>query len=343
MKPLLRLKGFNVDGLLFLYGDTGTLKTSFASLIVSDPNSMLKVLDVNRKELHQKAKQYKDGIVFLDDMKLLANKYKNGTVVDFLDVVARCEDLATYPSILVTSEVLAGSESLQDRMIQVHANVRVKNHSEKLLKRLFRLTNEKDALNTLWYLITLHLYKNKNSTLSIIANNYDLMHGDNSGYRISKNVGALKLVYVLLKEYLGYFLNKDEERLVYSNLDCLKKKQMKKINVQRAKEFKCNWAEELFKIIESKAFHDVSQEDQIDLQKGMMYIPSRCFEKIILLYYYPERLNINEICRELFALGVLHVTESKGYTCKYNGKHHYVINTLRLELLCGNRKPTIKK
>lgn len=96
-----------------------------------------------------------------------------------------------------------------------------------------------------------------------------------------------------------------------------------------------NWAREMMKILESKAFNEIKQESQIDVHKDRMYIPSRDFEKLFLKHYYPERMNINEICKELFALGILYVTEAKGYTCKYQGAHHYAINILKMKLLCG--------
>lgn len=333
LKPLLRQSGFNVDGLLFLYGVTGSLKTSFSSLIMPDNDSIIKAIAASKSDLYAKADRYKDGLIILDDIKLLNNKYKNGNIVDFLDVVVRCEDLDSYPSVLVTSEIVIGSESLQDRMILVHADVRVKDHSREVLKELYELCKDKDTINTLWYSVAYQIYSNKSETLSFLESNYDLLYGNNNDYRIYKNVGALKLSYILLKHYFGEFLNSNNEKELYTVLESIINDQIMYVNMQRAKEFNCNWAQELKRILESNAFQVVLEESEIVSKGDLLYIPSRSFDKMILLYYYPEKMNITKICEELFTLGILHVTESKGYTSKYNGKHHYVINRARMKLL----------
>lgn len=334
LKPLLNECGYPELFIGMIYGEFGSGKTELSKFVFqSDELQMKNFIRDNAIPLRKCMDFWCGHALILDDFHPAGQTHWDKKQKANLDLVARYADKGTGALVIATGEMLAGSASLQDRMIPVYVE-----KTDDLTQRLGELWELKAALETLIWEFVRKVYANKSVSVEIIRKFYGNWTAERQEFRIVRNKNFLFLAICLfVKMFPDAEYNGLEEQLEDS-IQTLERRHVAHMRKIHRVASNADWTDEVFRMFDEqqieKAFgfgNDYSGLQEVVIDNNRLYITSNELRRR-LQEYLSMKVNVKEVAEHMDLAGVLETDNSRARTKKYRGRYYYVINRPLLEL-----------
>ena len=229
--------------------------------------------------------------------------------------------------------MLAGSASLQDRMIPVYVE-----KTDDLTQRLGELWESKAALETLIWEFAKKVYTNKDASVEIIRKFYGNWAVEGQEFRIVRNKNFLFLAICLFAKIFPDAEYSGLGEQLKDSIQTLEKRHVVHMRKVQRIASGADWTDEVFRMFNEQQIdkdfefsNDYSGLQEVVIENNRLYITSNELNRR-LQEYLSMKINVKEVAEHMDLAGVLETDNSRARTKKHRGRYYYVINRPLLEL-----------
>lgn len=334
LKPLLNECRYPELFIGMIYGEFGSGKTELAKFMFeSDDLQMRNFIRDNAIPLQKYMDFWSGHALILDDFHPAGQTHWDKKQKANLDLVARYADKGTGALVIATGEMLAGSASLQDRMIPVYVE-----KTDDLTQRLGELWESKAALETLIWEFAKKVYTNKDASVEIIRKFYGNWAVEGQEFRIVRNKNFLFLAICLFAKIFPDAEYSGLGEQLKDSIQTLEKRHVVHMRKVQRIASGADWTDEVFRMFNEQQIdkdfefsNDYSGLQEVVIENNRLYITSNELNRR-LQEYLSMKINVKEVAEHMDLAGVLETDNSRARTKKHRGRYYYVINRPLLEL-----------
>lgn len=340
LKPIFVRCGIKMDMLLGLIGPSGSLKTTFAEMMIS-PDAVLKFMTAKYKDIEKQLSRYQGGCIILDDYKKANQPHVKKRMQDNFEFIARTADYPDTAMVITTGEFIEGYFSMQDRMIHVYVDKKKKAFSQNEMLKLHDLQMKKYIMDYFWYDFTKKIYLNSQKVIDLFQEDISMIQQTKSGYRIDRNICILKVV---MSTFYSLYSNNKMLRLksqMTQTLDYLHMRQSQHMDHIQIVSEETDWAELVYEAYDKRFFPEkvpYLTSKQTFFKDETLYITPLALRNGINSFLHGD-YDISDIVEDLDKKQLLKCDNSKDKTVKrLSGTRYYAFNLLAMHIYVDEKK-----
>lgn len=339
LRPIFSEISYPADFFIGLYGESGSLKSTYAKLFFGDSNEQFLYFNrSNRRQIIQCLEKYSGHTVVVDDYHPSAKKYDRERQQAILDVIARYADSGQGALAVITGEFIEGCFSLQDRMIQIQ--VHKKNTSGDTFSGKFhQIQGNADKLQSLLYEFSVRAYLKFDDTKDFLNKEMKRLNNSINSFRISRNINHIIATLRLFEHLFPDIKQWNIDKQLETSVGVILSEQTKHMEIVRRLEYEQDWTKEFYLMMNTPDIvrrydkHSVVDTGEILIKGDCIYITELTLERE-MRNFLGCNVKSGDIVNHLSKTQVLEEDQSQARTKKLDGRRYYVVNRSRLKLYC---------